>query len=96
MVLEDAEGSEARSAAEVVGGRSHVLLPATDTGIVWNEVLPAEVPDGRLALLPDNRASVDFVLCNDGEILLPMDRVLGRPQAIFYSENWARIGLLIK
>jgi signal peptidase I len=97
MVLEDGEGGETHSATEVVGGRSHLLLPATSAaGIIWSEVLPAETPDDHLALLPDNRASASFVLCNGGEILLPLDRVLGKPQSILYSADWARIGLLLE
>jgi len=97
MVLEDEEGDQLQSASEVVGGRSHILLPASTTaGIDWSEALPVQVPDGRVALLPDNRASTSFADCTKGSIVLPLEQLLGRVDSIIYSSDWSRVGLLLR
>ncbi len=97
MVLEDGKGGETVAAATFVGGRSHVLLSSTEgVGALPRDALPMTIPDAYLALLPDNRASASFASCSGGEMVLPVDRVVGSPQAILYSSDWARIGLSLE
>lgn len=97
MVLETGGGGQVPAAMEVVGGRGHVVLPGVgDAGIEWGTALPVEVPEGNIAFLPDNRASVDFAHCTLGNIVIPASRVVGRPAAVIGAADWSRVGLSLR